>query len=36
MLVQNRIFTAEPPRTQRKEFLFGGEIPPNKKLLFFK
>jgi hypothetical protein len=25
MLVQNRIFTAEAQRTQRKHFLFGGE-----------
>jgi hypothetical protein len=25
-------FTAEPQRTQRKTFLFGGEIPPNKKV----
>jgi hypothetical protein len=25
MLVQNRIFTAEAPRTQRNHFLFGGE-----------
>src|SRR4030042_2284370 len=30
--VQNRIFTAEALRTQRKDFLFGGEIPPNKKV----
>jgi hypothetical protein len=33
MLVQNNIFTAEAPRTRRKNFLFGGEVPPNKKLL---
>ena len=32
MLVQNRIFTAEAPRTQRKHFLFGGEMPPNKNV----
>ena len=30
-LVQNRIITAEPQRSQRKNLLFGGEIPPNKK-----
>jgi len=28
----NKIFTAEPPRTPRIYFLFGGEIPPNKSL----
>jgi len=32
ILVQNEIFTAETLRTQRKEFLSGGEIPPNKKV----
>jgi len=31
ILVQNNIFTAEAPRTRRKNFLFGGEVPPNKK-----
>jgi hypothetical protein len=30
-LVQNKFLTAEPPRAQRSIFLFGGEIPPNKK-----
>jgi len=34
ILVQNNIFTAEPPRTQRSDFLFGGERPPNKKPSF--
>ncbi|OGP77915.1 MAG: hypothetical protein A2V86_10270 [Deltaproteobacteria bacterium RBG_16_49_23] len=29
--VQNTNFTAETPRTQRSNFLFGGERPPNKK-----
>ena len=28
---QNNVFTAETPRTQRRIFLFGGEMPPNKK-----
>ena len=28
MLLQNRIFTAEAPRTQRKHFLFGGPKVP--------
>ncbi len=32
MLVQNRIFTAEAQGTQRKQFLFGWERPPNKKV----
>jgi hypothetical protein len=32
MLVKNKILTAETPRTQRRNFLFGGEIPPNKKV----
>ena len=27
------VFTAKPQRTQRRVFLFGGEIPPNKKIL---
>jgi len=31
MLVRKMIFTAEPPRTPRIHFLFGREIPPNKK-----
>jgi len=31
MHVQNNIFTAEALRTRRKNFLFGGEAPPNKK-----
>ncbi len=30
-LLQNKSLTAETPRTQRSIFLFGGEIPPNKK-----
>jgi hypothetical protein len=29
---QNKIFTAETPRTRRRKSLFGGEIPPNKKV----
>jgi hypothetical protein len=29
-LVQNKIFTTEAQRAQRKMFLFGGERPPNK------
>jgi len=33
MLVQNNIFTAEAPRTRRRNFLFGGEVLPNKKSL---
>jgi hypothetical protein len=32
IVVQNRIFTAESPRTPRIKFLFGGEMPPNKSL----
>jgi hypothetical protein len=31
--LQAKIFTAEPQRTPRSHFLFGGERPPNKKLL---
>jgi hypothetical protein len=30
-LVQIKIFTAEPQRSQRKNLLFGEEITPNKK-----
>jgi hypothetical protein len=33
--VQNRIFTAETPRAQRKKFLFGGERLPNKNASVF-
>jgi hypothetical protein len=34
MFVQDKLFTAEPPRPQRRLFfLFGGERPPNKKPL---
>jgi len=33
MLVQNRILTAEPLRTQRIYVFFGGEISPNKNLI---
>ena len=31
MLVQNKVLTAESPRTLRIDFLFGGISPPNKK-----
>jgi hypothetical protein len=31
MFAQNRFFTVEAQRTRRGTFLFGGEIPPNKK-----
>jgi hypothetical protein len=32
LFVQDKLFTAEPPRPQRRLFLFG-EWPPNKKPL---
>jgi len=35
MLVQNRIFTAETPRTQRKHFLFGGRYRQTKRFPSF-
>ena len=35
MLAQNNIFTAEPPRTQRNNFLFVGRYRQTKKLLFY-
>jgi hypothetical protein len=31
MLFENNILTTEAQRALRKKFLFGGEIPPNKK-----
>ncbi len=30
-LAQGKFLTVEPPRAQRSIFLFGGEIPPNKR-----
>jgi len=36
MLVQNRIFTAEAPRTQTKHFLFGGRYRQTKRFPSFQ
>jgi len=36
MLVQDRIFTAEPQRTRRKDSLFGGRYRQTKRFLFLK
>jgi hypothetical protein len=36
MLLQNRIFTAEAPRTQRKHVLFGGRYRQTKRIPSFQ